>query len=259
MTEPEDRESKPTPPSSGGPYLSPRLREKLDESKGGDDEDFLKPTFPTGLVVTVVLIVALAAGGWWMIRAGNEKAKAEQAREARAAAAARAVEVADSLAAVHRADSLAVVARADSIAFAKLPKSQQRRILAERARAAAAPKGTAAPGASATGAAAAAPAPKAGAADSASSEPAAPREKGPFSIDAGQYIDEARANEVAAALKTKTPLAVQVVNVTSGSESTYHVMLGSFATRAAAEKAAGKVFESGIAEQAAVVPLPKSP
>lgn len=281
MTEPEDRESKPAPPKPPGPsepYLPPRLREKLSEAKGGDDEDFMKPSFPTGLVVGVVLIAAVVIGGWWMIRTNSEKAKAELERGARVAAAARAAAVADSIAAVQQADSLAAVARADSIAFAKLPKWKQRQILAERAKSKAgaatpgaiasgtAPTGAATTGATPTGAAttgaatagtAAAATP--GAAESASSEPPAPKEMGPFVIDTGQFIDEARANQVAAALKAKTPMAVQVVSVTADGESGYHVMLGSFATRSAAEKAATKIFESGIVEQAAVVPLPKSP
>jgi cell division septation protein DedD len=259
VTEPEDRESKPAPPKpsdSGEAYLSPRLREKLGQAKGGDDEDFMKSSFPTGAVVAVLLIVAVVGGGWWMVRTNSAKAKAELERGARAAAAARAAAVADSLAAVYRADSLAAVARADSIAFAKLPKWQQRKILAERAKleAGAAPTGAAPAGETAAEAASGPDV-----AERASSEPPAPREQGPFAIDTGQFIDEARANQVADALKTKTPMAVQVVSVATGGESAYHVMLGSFATRSAAEQAATKIFESGIVEQASVVALPKSP
>jgi len=277
VNEPEDRDPRPTPqpPASGQPYLSPRLREKLTDAAGGDDEDFMKSSFPGGIIATVVVVLLVVVGGWWMIRSNAEKAKAELARGAAVAAAARAAAVADSIAAVQRADSLAAQARADSIAFAKLPRSQQRKILAERAKAkagaAAAGASTAAPAPAATAAKPAAPASPAPGATAASTpgaapsppaaprEPPAPKETGPFAIDTGQFIDEAQAKQVAEAMKAKTPLTVQVVNVSADGASAYHVMLGSFPTRAAAEKAATKVFESGIAEQAAVVPLPKTP
>lgn len=266
MTEPEYR---PTPPSSPKPAdapgasLSPRLREKLmeaEEKAAGGGGGGGSPV--VGLVLAVVVIAAIVGVVWWMIKADQSKKAAEAGR---AAAAARAIAVADSLDAVARADSIAAAARADSVAFAALPKSQQRKILAERAKKAAEAAGgttiTARPAAGATSASGASTgATAAKPADStAAAEPAAPKEKGPFAIDAGEYLDQAKANEVAETLKTKAKLAAQVVSVGEGGSALYHVFLGSFATRSAAEKSAGALFEKGIVEQAGVVPIPAAP
>ena len=87
-----------------------------------------------------------------------------------------------------------------------------------------------------------------------SAEPAEPKVSGPYGIDAGQYLDEAKANEVAADLKTKTGLASRVANI----EDTFHVLLGSYSSRAAAEAKASALLTKGQVEQAGVVPLPKS-
>jgi hypothetical protein len=174
--------------------------------------------------------------------------------------------VADSLAAIHQADSLAAVARADSIAFTKLPKAEQRRILALRAK-------NAAGGSSATGAAPAGGAPStpatgtapasppatptggasAGGAAAGSNEPAVPKEKGPYAIDAGQFLDEGKANEVAATLKTSTGLPTQVANM----GDSFHVLVGSFASHATAEARGSALLAKSLVEQAAVVAIPK--
>ncbi|MBI5710131.1 MAG: SPOR domain-containing protein [Candidatus Eisenbacteria bacterium] len=98
----------PTPPS--GAYLSPKLREKLEGAKETDADWEPKKGSPLPALITTVVIVAVAIGGfmWW--RSSAEKQKAHEA----AVATARA----DSLAAAARADSLAVAARADSLARA---------------------------------------------------------------------------------------------------------------------------------------------
>jgi hypothetical protein len=268
VTEPENREPKPEAPKPEPPtqaWISPRLREKLGDAKGGggggDDYDFLEKGAPIGLIITVVIVALAAVGIWYTVHLGQVKAKAELARAAKAAAEARAEAVRDSLVAAAHADSLKAQARADSIAFAKLPKWKQRQILAEKAKkaaaasAAAAPK-PAAPAAGAGSAAGAAPAAGTAAADTSAKAPPAPVEKGPFVIDAASFLDEARANEEAEALKTKTSLPAQVVGVAVGGATSYHVYLGKYTTRGRAEAAAGHLFDKGAITQATVVAQP---
>ena len=277
MTEPEDGVSRPPssqPPDTRGAGLPPRLREKLLEAEekgagGGGGSQAI------GLIITVVVIAAIVGGVWWMLSAEQAKKKAEAAR---IAAGARAVAIADSLDAVARADSLAAAARADSIAFAALPKSQQRKLLAERAKKLASNSSastattttsttTTAPASSGSSASATATPPAAKPATGTAAakppapaaEPTAPKEKGPFAIDAGHYLDQARANEVAEALKAKAKLPTQVVSVGEGDAAVFHVFVGSFSSRAAADAAANRLLEQGAVEQAGVVPLPKSP
>jgi len=258
VTGPDDRETPPkssTPPDSQA-WLPPRLRDKLDNPEGGDDDlDFLKKkSSPVGKIVGVVVVVALLGGGWWLFQNNQQKAKAAAAK---AEADARAAAVADSLAQVRQADSLAAVARADSIAFTKLPKAEQRRILALRAKNAAGGSTAAAAGAATTPATKTAGAPKGAGTPSTTTpaEPAAPKEKGPFGIDAGQYLDEGKANEVAETLKTSTGLPAQVASM---GEGTFHVLLGSFSSRAAAETRGSSLLAKGLVEQAAVVTIPKA-
>ena len=262
MTTPDDRESKPgssPAPESRYSSLPPRLREKLDSGGGGGDEDFdflKKKSSPVGLIITIVVAVLAVGGIVMLVHNSREKAKAEAAQAAATAAAVRAAAVADSLAQLRQADSLAAVARADSIAFTKLPRWKQKQILAAKAKAAGGTATAASAGQAATPAAStAAKAPAAGTAPPAATpaEPAAPKEKGPYGIDAGQFLDEAKANQVSGDLKTKTGLAARVVNM----GDTYHVILGSYASRAAAEAKANALLAKGQAEQAAVVPLPR--
>lgn len=265
MTTPDDRESKPeSSPAPEGRYssLPPRLREKLDSGGGGGDEDFdflKKKSSPVGLIITIVVVVIAVGGIVMLVHNSREKAKAEAAQAAATAAAVRAAAVADSLAQIRQADSLAAVARADSIAFAKLPRWKQKQILAAKAKAAGGAAAASAGQASTAGASTAAKPPVSGASPSATTpstpaEPAAPKEKGPYGLDAGQFLDEAKANQVSEDLKTKTGLAARVVNM----GDTYHVILGSYASRAAAEAKANALLAKGQVEQAGVVPLPKS-
>ena len=277
MTEPDDREPHPPAPKPAdtrGAGLPPRLREKLLEAEEKAAGGGATKSPVVGLALAALVIAAIVGVVWWMIHSDQAK---EQAAAERVAAGARAVALADSLDAVARADSLAAAARADSIAFAALPKAQQRKLLAARAKqmasAAAAGAGTTpapAPSAPATGAAtAAAPVkPSAGTAvathvtrpsDSTATQPAAPKEKGPFVIDAGHFLDQARATEVADDLKVKTKLPTQVMSMGAGGEALYHVLVGTFSTRSAAEATANKLFAKGVVEEAAVIPLPKTP
>ncbi len=266
MNEPEDKGTSPEPPAKpepAGVWLPPRLREKLEQPSSGEEFDFLKrKSSPVGTIITVVVIAAVVAGAWWIFQKDqNNKREAAAAKAAKE----RAVVVADSLARVQFADSLAAVVRADSIAFAALPRWQQRKILAERAKLAAAAQGSASPnpavaGGPSGGTPSASGGATAGAGDAAESPAGAtqaPEEVGPFGIDAGQFLDEARAGEIAAELKEKTGLAAAVVPMGEGEEISYHVVLGSYPRRATAESKAGSLLAKGSVIQAEVVPLPK--
>lgn len=265
MSTPDDRESRPKPPApppSSGAWLPPRLRDKIETSEGGDPDWMKKNSSPVGMIVFAIVAIVAVAGVWSLIHSNQEKAKTEAAR---AVAAARAVVVADSLAMLHRADSLAAVAQADSIAFAKLPKSEQRKILAAKAKAAAAAAASSgtAPDAStsvkpSTPAPASASASPAGGAAAAEAEKPAASESGSFGIDAGEFLDDARAKQVADALAGTTRLAAQVVTVGEGGSASFHVVLGKFSSRAAAEKKAGDLLGAGLVQQAAVMAMPKA-
>jgi hypothetical protein len=248
--EPTGGEPGPAEPQPGGVWLPPRLRQKLEAPSSGDDFDFLKrKSSPVGTIVTVAVIVAVLAGAFMVYQNNQRKVKAAAAAKA---AAERAAFVADSLAQVHMADSLAAVARADSIAFAALPKWKQRQILAEKAK-----KEAAASGATATGAAGGKPAGGA-AAGGAPTETAAPEEAGPFGIDAGQFLDETKAGQVATELKDKTGLAAAVVPMGEGDDTSYHVVLGSYPRRGTAESKANSLLSKGMLNEASVVALPKA-
>jgi hypothetical protein len=257
VTEPEDRD--PDSSEQREVWLPPRLRGKLgDRAEEHDDEEFLKvKESPLGLIVFIGIILGCIAILWGMIWLGHRKEKAEADKEF---AAQRAVVVADSMAKVRAADSLAAIKRADSLAFAALPKSQQKKILAEKAKAEKAAAAAAnppapkpAPAAPAKGATAAA-AKAAGDTSGAAATPAPPREHGPYAIDAGEYVDQGKANSVADDLKAKTKLAAQVTALDGG---TFHVLLGKFASRGAAESKANALMGKGLIEQGGVIPIPK--
>jgi hypothetical protein len=264
---PDDKDPKdpqgetPADPAAGGVWLPPRLRQKLESPSTGDDFDFLKQkSSPVGTIVTVAVVVAVLVGAGIVWQTNQRKAKA--AAEAKAAEE-RAAVVADSLAKVRMADSLAAVARADSMAFAALPKRKQRQILAEKAKKEAAASGATAsaakPATGAAGGAAAAGAAAGGAAaGGAEAEPAKPAEAGPFGIDAGQFLDEAKAGEIAGTLKDKTGLAAAVVPMGEGDDTSFHVLLGSYTSRGAAESKANSLLSKGMLTEASVVALPKA-
>ena len=275
MNPPDDKDPKdpkdpqgetPADPAAGGVWLPPRLRQKLESPSTGDDFDFLKQkSSPVGTIVTVAVVVAVLVGAGIVWQTNQRKAKA--AAEAKAAEE-RAAVVADSLAKVRMADSLAAVARADSIAFAALPKWKQRQILAEKAKKEAAASGAtasaakpatgAAGGAAAAGATAGGAAAGGAAAGGAETEPAKPAEAGPFGIDAGQFLDEAKAGEIAGTLKDKTGLAAAVVPMGEGDDTSFHVVLGSYTSRGAAESKANSLLSKGMLTEASVVALPKA-
>lgn len=257
MTEPEDRD--PDSTQKRDVWLPPRLRGKLgDEAESHDDEEFLKvKESPLGLIVFIGIIAACIAILWGMIAFGHMKEKAEADKEF---AAQRAVVVADSMAKVRAADSLAAIKRADSLAFAALPMWKQKKILADKAKAEKAaaaaanpPAAQPAPAAPAKGATAGG-APAAHDTSAAPATPPPPREHGPFAIDAGEFVDQGKANSVADDLKTKTRLSAQVTALDGG---TFHVLLGKFPSRGAAEAKANSLMGKGLIDQGGVIPIPK--
>jgi hypothetical protein len=228
-------------------WLPPRLRDKLDDAADDDDDDAPQKSSPAGLIIGILVVIGVLAGGWFMFQ-NYQAQQAEEAERIAAEQAAREQAVADSLAAIAMADSLAEVARADSIeAFNKLPRREQRRIIAaqqaaEKAAGGGATSGSASSAGSGGGSAAA--------------EPPPPVETGPFALDAGQYIFEEPAQAAAEQLRTATGLEAVVAPVGSGDNQTFHVYLGKFSGRAAAEKSANELISAGTVSQARVVKAP---
>lgn len=235
MSGSEDQEKESAPEEQSGDYRLPaRLRDKLGEedTSGGDWEPPKRS--PVGAIITIIIILAVIAGGWLLFKNHQAQVKAEADRIA--AIKAREKAVADSLAAERAlADSLAAVARADSIAaFKKLPKWKQRQVIAAQAKAEGKDTKTAL--------------------KEAAEE--VPMEEGPFVLDAGQYLFDGPANQAAAALKA-AGLDATVKTVGSGDNEVFHVYVGKYSTRSAAVKAANELIAKGTAPQARVVPAPK--
>jgi len=227
MNENDDRQSEgpPEPPSppppAAKPYLPPRLRQRLEEAE-------LEPVkgSPAGAIAGWAIMIALigaVVGGVMLIRhneAMKAKAAAAQAEKERLAA------VADSIARVKTADSLRAVAVADSAAaFKALPRWKQEVLLAKQH-----------PDSSSTGIS---------------------DEEGHFTIDGGSYLFDDAANQAVDAAKTATKLAVRMVPVTSGDNTTYHVYVGNFTHKAEAAFTANQLLQKGLLPQANVVKLEK--
>jgi cell division septation protein DedD len=239
--------SGPTPPSKPStPYISPRLREKLGDQQqptrgggnlgGGRQHDDGPPAW-----LGVLLAVLVIGGGgalFWTIQTSTAKEKAKAIADAKAA---RQVAVAESLAAVAHADSVRMaMAAADSINALTGHKKP------------APPKaGPAPPTAAKTPAA-----PPAGGATTPSA-PAAPAEPGPFGLDVGTFLVEDRANSEQQRIATATGLAGKVVTMSEDGSDVYHVIMGSFPTRGAADKKAAALVNAGQVNQARTVPLKK--
>ncbi|TMQ70318.1 MAG: SPOR domain-containing protein, partial [Candidatus Eisenbacteria bacterium] len=148
---------------------------------------------------------------------------------------------ADSLRAAAAAESTAATmrdsARADSIRQAALPKPKVKPTPAPTASAAKPPAGTGTT-----------PAP-------ASATAAAPPPAKHYGLIVGEYIDEAKANEVKDKLTSSTSLPGRVISVDNG--NAFRVILGDFEGKSAAEKAAGDLSAKGLVSEARVTALPK--
>ena len=216
----------PDPPDKPS-YMSPKLREKLEESsrRGRDSSHDEAPAW-MGPAILGLLVVAVIVVGLGVMRSNAEKKRLAVIAHADSV---RAAATADSLAAIMR-DSL----RADSIRTAAMPKPS--------------PKPT--PAATASRAPASTPS---GGGAAAAAAPAAPARK--YGLIVGEYMDEGKANEVKDKLTASTSLPGRVISVDNG--NAFRVILGSFDGRAAAEKAAGELASKGDVNEARVTALPK--
>lgn len=213
--------------------MSPRLRAKLEEP----DVELEREGPPPWLgIVLAVLVIGGGAALFTAMRTGAAREKAEAERLARERAAAA---VAESTANAARIDSMRAAARAAADSLAKLGKGPLSRPPAPA-------------GGSTPRAAAAAEPTEAG--QAAPAEPAVV-EKGPFGIDVGAYLAEDRAVSELARLNEATGLKGRVVARDEGGGNLYHVVLGSYSTRAAAVKRAESLFGRALVEQAVVTPL----
>jgi len=219
----------PEPPDQPPPpYMSPKLREKLEESERRSGRDSSHEQLPSwmGPAILALLGVAIVLVGIGVMRSNAEKKRLAVIAHA------------DSLRAARSADSLAVIQRdslrADSIRIAALPKPS--------------PKPTPRPTASASK-----PSSGAGAATAATAAPPPPQKK--YGLIVGEFMDEARANEVKDQVTASTSLPGRVIAVDGG--NAFRVIIGSFDGKAAADKAAGDLSGKGLVSEARVTPLPK--
>ena len=202
-------------------------------------------------MIGLILAILVFGGGAALflgMRASAVKEKAAAAERARLAAQAA---VAESLAAIAQADSMRMAAAADSAAAATAkPTKGGKPSAVAKAQPTAKPTATK-PSAAASkpaaggGATAAAPAPA----------PAKPAEKGPFGLDVGTFLVEERANSELQKLAAATGLTGKVVTKSEDGSDVYHVVLGSFPTRAAAERKAGTLVAEGKVNQAKPISL----
>lgn len=179
----------------------------------------------------MVLAVLVIGGGVALFFTIQSSAARDKAKAIEAARIAREAAVAESLAALAHADSMKIaMAAADSIRALTGGKPKP------------APKPTAATTPPAGGSA---PAPA----------PAAPVEKGPFGLDIGTFLVEDRANSEQARIAAATGLAGKVVTMSEDGSDVYHVVMGSFSSRSAAEKKAAALVAAGQVNQARPIPL----
>jgi hypothetical protein len=223
MADSDDRPDSTKPPEPAVPekvWLPPRLRDRLESARAEEKYDGPKES-PLVPILGFGIIALVAGGIWWLIAANVARQKAEAAAVAAETARVAKAE-ADSLAKIRMDDSLRMVARADSIkAFEALPQWKKNKILGI-------------------------------------SSPDQPdlEESGSFTIDAGSFLFEDPANRLVAALQGKAK-DVRVETVTEGGSTSYHVYVGKFGVRGAAQKAADDLLTKGLAEQASVVKLGK--
>jgi len=231
----------PAPPEK--PWISPRLRDKLGDADPGTPKEGPAPWVG---ILLVLLVFGGGAGLFVAMRSGAAKQKVEAERIAQQRAAEAAAE---STANAARIDSMKAVAAAraaaDSAAGIGKPGSA-----AGQASASAKPAAT---GGATAGSSRAAATPPAGG----DAAPATPRvvEKGPFGLDVGSFLAEERATSELARLTSATGLKGRVVARNEDGGDVYHVVLGSFATRAAADKRAESLVARSLVNQAQSVAL----
>lgn len=242
-----------TPPDSKPPtspksdpadqaWISPRLREKLGDAEPGTPKEGSSPWVG---IVLAVLVIGGGAGLFATMRSGAAKQKADAERFARERAAAAAAE---STANAAKIDSMRIVAAARAVEDSIAGRGKKGT--------AAKPAGAPARPASTGGAVTARSAPSTSA-PSGDAVPAAPRvvEKGPFGLDVGTFLALDRANSELARLSTSTGLKGRVITRTEDGGDVYHVVLGSFASRTAANQRAESLVGRALVNQAQAISL----
>ena len=202
---PPDSKPPAPQPSEPGPWISPRLREKLGDPEPGAPREGPAPWVG---IVLAVLVIGGGAALFVTMRTGAARQKVEAER---AAAEKIAAATADSIANVAKFDSLRVEAAASALADSMAgrgkwsPEAKQAAAAALKAGAAA--RTAAAGGSSKTGAGTSAPTP------AADDPAAAPKvvEKGPFGLDVGTFLAEDRAVSELARLSAAAGLKGKVV------------------------------------------------
>ena len=215
-------------------WISPRLRAKLGDEEPGRPQE--GPPAWIGIVLAVLVIVG-GAGLFVAMRTGAAKEKADAERIAHEKQVAA---QAESLANVAKLDSMRIANRlADSLAHVGKPVT--------KTPAPKAPTPTASAPKPSAGASAAAPKTAAPAAPVA----AKPAEKGPFGLDVGTFLDEDRAKTELEKLSAATGLKGTVI----ARDDVFHVVLGSFPTRSAADKRAEALVAKSLVSQAESISL----
>ena len=247
--------SGPKPPNPQQPpskpdtaWISPRLREKLNEP---DAEGPKQGSSPLVGIILALLVIGGGGGLFLAMRSGAAKEKAAADEKVRVAAAAAAAE---SIAAVARADSLRLAADTSggvthgTTARPPAGVATSRPSPAAAARTTTTPAGAARPSSTK---------PSTSTAAGGATAPAVPKavEKGPFGLDVSTFLLEDRANSEQARLSAALGLPGRVVTRNEDGGDVYHVVLGSFATRAAAEKKAEGLVAKDQVNQARTVSL----
>jgi hypothetical protein len=238
--------SKPPAPQQPAdqPWISPRLRDKLGDADPGAPKE--GPPAWLGIVL-VLLVVGGGAGLFASMRSGaaRQKVEAERIAQQRATEAA-----AESTANAARIDSMRAASAARDSAAGNKPGAAT----PPTATASATGSGTrAASKPAAGGSRPAASTPPAG--GGAAPAPAAPAEKGPFGLDVGTYLAQDRAASELERLSAATGLKGKVVTKNEDGGEVYHVVLGSFPSRSAADKRAETLVSRSLVNQAQSVPL----
>lgn len=252
VTDPNKPDQKPAGPKPAdeskpsAPYISARLREKLEESTSSSDDWSPKAGSPLPGIIAVLVVIGVGVGGVMWLRAASQKEKAKE--QAAAAMVARA----DSIATAAAAESLAVEARADSVASAAADSVARAHGLKPPSQIAA-EKAAAAKAAAAGGTAAAAPV--GGGAAAATPEPVSTTDG--FGIAVGTYMDEGRAQSELERLSGTTGLSGKVGPTQEGGETVYRVILGKFGSRGPANARATALADSGLVREARVVARPR--
>jgi type II secretory pathway predicted ATPase ExeA len=79
-----------------------------------------------------------------------------------------------------------------------------------------------------------------------------------YTVAVGTYLNEARAIEEQAKLGESSPLGARIATIEEGSVPMFRVLMGSFPTRGAAERAASELISRGLVDEARVVAVTAS-